>query len=173
MKSSTDGLEVVQKMSWSDLRKNGFLVLQLKDPRFVDRVKDQRACLKLRLRLDVVIVHSRLPCDLYPPNNSRPVAVFDGRGIYGRSFGAMKSEVPLVSRLVFARQPYEADEIVVSILFIVGSKEEDGGDDGSDLDQVGVGWLAVFDLKVFSCRFEERGKFFRRHGVRVGLSALL
>ena len=77
-----------------------------------------------------------------------------------------------MSRLVFYCQPDEADEIVVYVLLIVMSKEEDGGDDGSDLDQVGVGWLAIFDLKVFSCRFEERGKFFRRHGVGDGLSTL-
>ena len=38
----------------------------------------------------------------------------------------------------------EADKIAVSVLLIVRSEEEDGGDDGSDLDQVGVGWLAVF-----------------------------
>ena len=61
---------------------------------------------------------------------------------------------------------------MVSVLLIVGSKEENGGDDGSDLDQVGVGWLAVFYLEVFLCLFEERGKFFRRHGVGDSLSAL-
>ena len=78
----------------------------------------------------------------------------------------------MVSRLVFSRRPDEADEIVVSVLLIVRSKEEDGGDDGSGLDRVGVGWLAVFYFKFFSCRFEERGKFFRRHGVGAGLLAL-
>ena len=61
---------------------------------------------------------------------------------------------------------------MVSVLLVAGSKEEDGGDDGSDLDQLGVGWLAVFDLEFFSCRFEERGKFFRRHSVEAGLLAL-
>ena len=76
-------------------------------------------------------------------------------------------------RLVFARRPDEADEIVVSVLLMVRSKEEDECDNGSDLDQVGVGWLAFFDLKVFPCRFEEGGKFFRRHGVGAGLLALL
>ena len=55
--------------------------------------------------------------------------------------------------LVFARQPYEADDIVVSVLLIARIKEDDGGDEGSDLDQVGAGWLAVFNLKVFLCRF--------------------
>ena len=77
-----------------------------------------------------------------------------------------------MSCLVFAHLPDEADKIVVSVLLIVRREEEDGGDDGSDLDQVGVGWLAVFDLKVFSCRFKNRGKFFRRHGVGAGLLVL-
>ena len=71
-----------------------------------------------------------------------------------------------------ARRPVEANEIAVPVFLIVRSEEENVGDDGSDIDQVGVGWLAVFDLKVFLCRFEERGKFFRRHGVGDGLSAL-
>ena len=61
---------------------------------------------------------------------------------------------------------------MVSVLLMVGSEEEDGGDDGSDIDQVGVGWLAVFDLEVFLCRFKERGKFFSRNGVGAGLSEL-
>ena len=82
----------------------------------------------------------------------------------------MESQVSLVSRLVFACLPDEAEKIVVSVLLIIRSEEGDGGDDSSDLDQVGVGWLAVFDLKVFSCRFEEHGIFFRRHGVGAGLS---
>ena len=84
----------------------------------------------------------------------------------------MESEVPLVGCLVFFRQPDEAHKIVVSVLLIVGSEEENEGDDGSDLYQVGVGWLAVIDLEVFLCRFEERGKFFRRHGIGAGLLAL-
>ena len=66
-----------------------------------------------------------------------------------------------MSFLVFACQRDKADEIVVPVLLIVRSKEEDGGDDGSDLDKVGVDWLAVFDLEVFLSCFEERGKFFR------------
>ena len=68
----------------------------------------------------------------------------------------MEREVPLLGCLVFARQPDEAHEIVVFVLLVLGYKEEDGGDDCSDLEQVGVGTLTVFDLKAFSCRFEER-----------------
>ena len=77
----------------------------------------------------------------------------------------MESQVSLVSCLVFARRPNEADEIVVAVFLIVRSKEENRGYNGSDIDEVCIGWLAVFDLKVFSRCFEERGKFFRRHGV--------
>ena len=58
---------------------------------------------------------------------------------------------------------------MVSVFLIVRIKEEDGDDNGSDLDQVGVGWLAVFDLEVFLSCFKERGKFFRQHGVQNGL----
>ena len=58
-----------------------------------------------------------------------------------------------------------------AVLLIARSEEEDGGDIGSDLDEVGVGWLAVFDPEVFSSCFEESGKFFRRHGVQSGLLA--
>ena len=53
---------------------------------------------------------------------------------------------------------------MVPLFLIVRSKEEYGGDNGSDLDKVDVGWLAVFDLEVFSSCFEERGEFFGRHG---------
>ena len=56
-----------------------------------------------------------------------------------------------MSRLVFSRRPDEAREIVVPVFLIVRREEEDRGDDGSDLDQVGVSWLDVFDLEVFSC----------------------
>ena len=77
-----------------------------------------------------------------------------------------------MSHLVFARQLDKADKIVVSVLLIVRSEEEDGGNEGSEIDQVGLGWLAVFDLKVFLCRFKERGKLFRRHVVEAGPSAL-
>ena len=172
MQSSTDGLEVVQKLSWSDLRKQSFLVHQLEDPRFVDRMKDQRACLEICLGVELVIFNARLPCELSLLNNCRIVVVRDGQVIYGRSCGDMKSEVPLVIRLLFARRLDKVDEIVVSVLLMVGSEEEDGGDGGSDLDQVGFGWLAVFNLEVFLCRFEERGKFFSRHGVGAVLSEL-
>ena len=73
----------------------------------------------------------------------------------------MESQVFLVSHLVFAHQPDKAKKIVASVSLIVLNEEEDGDDDGYDIEQIGVGWLAVFDLKVFSCCFEERGKFFR------------
>ena len=76
-----------------------------------------------------------------------------------------------MSCLILACRPHKAGEIVVAVFLIERSKEEDGGDNGSDLDEVGVGWLTVFDLKVFSNCFEERGKFFRRHGVRSSLLA--
>ena len=85
----------------------------------------------------------------------------------------MESQISLVSRLILARQPHEGDKIVVAVFLIIRSKEEDGGDNGLYIDEVGVGWLAVFDLEVFSSCFEKRGKFFGRHGVRSGLSAWL
>ena len=44
-----------------------------------------------------------------------------------------------MSRLVFACRPDEADKNLVSVLLIARIKEEDGCDDGSDIDQVGVG----------------------------------
>ena len=84
----------------------------------------------------------------------------------------MESQVSLASCLVFSCQPDKSDEIVVPIFLILRSEEEDGGDEGSDLDQLGVGWLAVFDLEVILCCFEEHGKFFRGYGVGAGLSAL-
>ena len=77
----------------------------------------------------------------------------------------MKSQVSLVSCLILACQPYEADDIVVAVFLIVRSAEEDGGDDGSDLDEVGVCWLAVLDQEVFLSCFEKRGNFFRQHGI--------
>ena len=61
---------------------------------------------------------------------------------------------------------------MVSVILVVGIEEEDGGDDRSDLDQVGVVWLAVFDLEVFLCHPEEGGKLFRSHGVRASLLVL-
>ena len=69
----------------------------------------------------------------------------------------MESEVALVGCLVFARRPDEAHEIVVSALFVLRYDKEDGGDDCSDIDQVGVVSLAVFNPEVFACRFEEHG----------------
>ena len=48
---------------------------------------------------------------------------------------------------------------MVSLLLVIGCKEEDGVDDPSDFDQAGVDRLAVFDLKGLSCRFEYRGEF--------------
>ena len=54
----------------------------------------------------------------------------------------------------------------------MGFEEEDGGDRRPDLDQVGLGRLAVFDLEGLSFRFEYRGYFFRRHVADYGLSAL-
>ena len=78
-----------------------------------------------------------------------------------------------MSRLILDCRPHKADKIVFVVFLIVLSEEEYGGDNGLDIDKVGVGWLAVLDLKVFSSCFEDRGKFFRRHGVRSGLSAWL
>ena len=75
---------MVQKLSWSDLHKQGFLVLKLEDPCFVDRLKDQHACLKLCLGKELVIVHARIPCDLFLPNYGSLVVVRDGRVLYGR-----------------------------------------------------------------------------------------
>ena len=77
-----------------------------------------------------------------------------------------------MSRLVFACRPDKADDTNVSVLLTIESEEEDGDDYISDLDQVGVGWLAIFDLEAFSFCFDERGKFFWRHCVKAGLSDL-
>ena len=77
----------------------------------------------------------------------------------------MESQVYLVIRFILACRPHEADKIVISVLFIVRSKDEDGGENDLDIDKVGVGWLAVFDLKIFLSCLEERGDFFWRHGV--------
>ena len=85
----------------------------------------------------------------------------------------MEGKFSLVGCYVFACRPNKAHNILVSVLIVIGCKEEDGGDGCPDLDQVGVGRLAVFDLKVFSCRFKKCGKFFRRHDFMDGLLALL
>ena len=61
---------------------------------------------------------------------------------------------------------------MVSIILVIGCKEEDGGDDLPDLDQVGIVRLAIFDLEGLSCRFEKRGELFRRHVVNDGMSEL-
>ena len=83
----------------------------------------------------------------------------------------MESQVSLVNRLILARQPHEAHKILINMFLIVRNEEEDRSENGFDLDEVGVGWLAVFDLKVFLSCFEESGKFFGQHGVQSGLSA--
>ena len=132
--------------------------------------KDQRACFKLRLGKQLVVIHARFPRDIFLPNDGRFVVVRDPRVVDFWFCGAMESQVSLVSRLVFSRQPDKADEIVVPVFLIVRSKEEDGGDNGSDIDQAGVSWLAIFYLEVFLSCFEEYGKFCRRHGVRSDLS---
>ena len=62
---------------------------------------------------------------------------------------------------------------MVPVLFVLGCKEEDEGDDCPDFDHVGVGRLAVFDLEVFSCRFKKHGEFFQRHAVVDGLLAFV
>ena len=95
----------------------------------------------------------RFPRDLFLPDNGRFFVVRDCRVIDRRSCRAVEIQVSLVSRFVLARQPHKADEIVISVLLIVGSEEEDGGENGSDLDEVGVGWLAVFDLELFLSYF--------------------
>ena len=91
MQSSADLLEVVHQLPRSDLCKQGFLVLQLKDPRFVDRMKDHRACLELCLGVQLVVVHARLPRDIFLTNDGRLFLVRDGQVIYGRSCRAMES----------------------------------------------------------------------------------
>ena len=83
----------------------------------------------------------------------------------------MESQFSLVSRFVLASRPHEADEIVIAVILIIRSEEEDGGENGSDIEEVGVGLLAVFGLELLSSCFEERGEFFGRHGVRSCLSA--
>ena len=112
---------MVQKLPWGDLCEQGFLVLQFQDPRFVDRVEDQRMCFYLRLGEQLLVVHARLPRDLFPPNDRRFVVVRDCWVVYCRSCGAMESQFSLVSCLVFSLRPDEADEIVVPVFLIVRS----------------------------------------------------
>ena len=52
---------------------------------------------------------------------------------------------------------------MISVLLVLRSDKEYGGENGLDLDEVGLGWLAVFDLEFFLRCFEERGEFFGRH----------
>ena len=68
---------MVQQLPQGDLCEQGFLVLQFEDPRFVDHVKDKRACLELRLGEQVVIIHALFPRDLFLPIEGRFVAVRD------------------------------------------------------------------------------------------------
>ena len=130
---------MVQQLPWGDLCEQGFLVLQFEDPRFVDLVEDQRACFELRLGKQLVVVHARFPRDIFLPNYGRFVVVRDHQVVHCRSCVAMEGQVSLVSRLLFSFRPNKADEIVVPVFLIVRSEEEDGGDNGSDLDLVGVG----------------------------------
>ena len=83
----------------------------------------------------------------------------------------MENQVLLLSRFILAHRPHEANKILVAVFLIVWSKEEYRGENGSNIDEVGVGWLAFFDLEVFSSCFEERGKFFGQHGVQSCLLA--
>ena len=62
----------------------------------------------------------------------------------------MESQVSLVSRFLLSRRPHEADGVVIAVLLIVRSEDKDGGENGSDLEEVGVRWLVVFDLEFFS-----------------------
>ena len=154
VKSVADLLEVVQQLPRGDLCEHGLLVLQFEDPRFVDHMEYQRALFELCLGVQLVVVHARLPRDLFLQNDSRFVVIRDRWVVYFRSCGDMESQVSLMSRLVFACRPDKADEIVVPVFLIVRSEEEDEGDDRSDPDQVDVDWLAVFDLEVFPCCFK-------------------
>ena len=134
-------------------------------------MEDQHACFELRLGKHLVVVHARFPHDIFLPDDGSFVVVRDRRVVDCQSCGAMEIQVSLVSRLILDRQPHEVDKIVVVVFLIIQSEEEDGGENGSDINEVGVGWLAVFDLEVLSSCFEERGKFSGRHGAQSGLSA--
>ena len=134
-------------------------------------MEDKRTCFEIRLGEQLVVVHARFPRDLFLPDDGTFVVVRDCQVVDRRYFGAMERQVSLVSRFILSSQPHEANKIVVSVSNIVQSGEKDEGENGSDLDKVGVGWLAVLDLEIFSSCFEERGKFFGQHGVRYCLSA--
>ena len=134
-------------------------------------MEDQRACFERRLVKQLVVVNTRIPRGLFLTDDGRFFIFRYRRVVDCRSCGAMESQVSLVSCLILARLPHEANNIVVAVLLIVWIKDEYGGDNGSNLDKEGIGWLVIFDLKVFSSCFKKRGKFFRRHGVRSGLSA--
>ena len=103
-------------------------------------MEDQRACFKLRLGKQLVVVHARFPRDLFLPNDSRFVIVRDRRFLDCRSCGAMEIQVSLASRILFARRPNESNKILVPVFLVLRSEEEDAGDNGSDLVEVGVGW---------------------------------
>ena len=97
-------------------------------------------CFELRLSEQLVVVHARFPHDLFLPDDGRFVVVQHHQVVDCRSCGAMESQVSLVSRFVLSRRPHEADKIMVTMHLIVQSEEEDdGGESGSDLDEVGVG----------------------------------
>ena len=134
-------------------------------------MEDLRACFYLCIGEQLVVVYALFPRDIFLPDDGRFVVVRDRQVVDRRSCGAMEIQVSLVSLFILSRQPHKANEIVVDVLLIVRSKEEDGGDNGSDLDDVGVDWLTVFELKLFLSCFEERGEFFGRHGVQSCLSA--
>ena len=162
---------MVQQLPWVDLCKQVFLILYFNYPRFVDRVEDQRTCFELPLGEQLVVVHKRFSRDLFLPDNDSFVVVRDRRVVDRWSCGAMEVQVSLVSRFILARRPHGPDEIVVAVFLIVRSEEENGGDNGSDIYEVGVGWLDVFDLVVFLSCFKERGNLFRQNGVQSGLLA--
>ena len=120
---------------------------------------------ELRLGEQLVIVHAHFPRDLFLTDDGRFVVVQYRRVVDHRSCGAMESQVSSVSLFVLARLSHEADKIVIAVLLIVRGEENDGGENGLDLDKVGVRWLDEFDLEFFSSCFEDRGEFFGRHGV--------
>ena len=83
----------------------------------------------------------------------------------------MESQVSLVCRFLLAHRPHKVNGIVIAALLMVQREEEDGGENGSDIFEVGVSCLAIFDLKLFLSCFEDHGELFRRHGDRSCLLA--